>query len=250
MSDSPTFRRVLAIDTATRIQTLALLDGDAVLARRLHQVKFNQASTLLHNIGDMLGQHDLSPRDLDLICVGVGPGSFTSLRVGLANAKGLARAAGCALAGVSSLEAVARPACYMHDGPVVATIDARRGEVYAGVYRGRGEGFEALIADHTATPSALKARLEEEFAGQAIVASGTGVRAYPELSGWDAPNVRVLDAAWDAPSSVSVALLGRARALRDGPDDLARLEPNYIRLSDAELTWKQKNATAVPDEAR
>lgn len=241
-SQPPQYRRVLAIDTATRIQTLALLDGEAVLARRLHQVKFNQASTLLRNVGDMLSQHDIGPRDLDLICVGVGPGSFTSLRVGLANAKGLARAAGCAIVGVSSLEALARPACYLHEGPVVATIDARRGEVYAGVYRGRGEDFCCLVADHTATPAALQALIEERFADDAIVASGTGVRAYPELRAWQAPKVRVLDAAWDAPSSVSIALLGRARALRDGPDDLARLEPNYIRLSDAELTWKKKHA--------
>ena len=76
-----------------------------------------------------------APRDLDAVAIGAGPGSFTGLRIGMATAKGIAFAAECPLWAVSSLAALAHAAGRDPDAIVVAVLDARRGEVYAGAYR-------------------------------------------------------------------------------------------------------------------
>lgn len=227
-------RYILAIDTATRYQSLALVDGKDPVARRLHHIKLDHSDTLLRNISDMIAQHGVEVPDLDLVTVGIGPGSFTGLRVGLANAKALARAAGCPIVGVSSLAAVARPACYMHEGPVFAAIDARRGEVYTASFQGRGDSFARLDEERTARPQELRESILEAAADSDVLVTGDGIRRYPKiLEELEHPNIRVLDAPWDAPSSVSIAFLGRGIFDRDGGHDLNTLEPNYIRPSDA-----------------
>jgi tRNA threonylcarbamoyladenosine biosynthesis protein TsaB len=227
-------RYILSIDTSTKFQSLALVDDAIPLARRLHRIKLDHSDTLLHNVSDLLEQQRVAVADLSLVAVGLGPGSFTGLRVGLANAKALARAAGADIVGVSSLAAVARPSCYMHEGPVVVAIDARRSEVYTATYRGRGSDFEALDTARTARPDDLRAHILELAAGADVLVVGDGVRRYSEqLGAFDHPRIRVLDGPWDPPSSVSIAFLGRSIVDTEGPHDLNTLEPDYIRPSDA-----------------
>ncbi len=225
---------ILSIDTSTKFQSLALTDGATPLARRLHRIKLDHSDTLLQNIGDMLDQQHVRVEDLSLVAVGLGPGSFTGLRVGLANAKALARAAGAAIVGVSSLSAVARPACYMHEGPVVAAIDARRGEVYSATYQGRGAEFKQLAEERTTDAKSLREHVLELAKDDPVLVVGDGVRRYTDqLGAFDHSNVRVLDAPWDAPSSVSIAFLARSILESEGSSDINTLEPNYIRPSDA-----------------
>jgi tRNA threonylcarbamoyladenosine biosynthesis protein TsaB len=111
---------VLAFDTATDVATSALLDDGEVLGERS-----SVARTLLEDIDALLRQASASPRRLDALVVGTGPGSFTSTRIGLAVARGLALALGIEGAGVSTLDALATGA----DGGL-PVIDARRGEVF------------------------------------------------------------------------------------------------------------------------
>jgi tRNA threonylcarbamoyladenosine biosynthesis protein TsaB len=93
----------LAFDTATQVATSALVDDGEVLGER-----FSRAQTLLEDVDAPLRQGGAHPRDLDVLAVGVGPGSFTGVRIGLATAQGLALALGLPGAGVSTLAALAR----------------------------------------------------------------------------------------------------------------------------------------------
>lgn len=111
---------VLAFDTATDIATSALLDDDEVLGERA-----SVAKTLLEDVDALLRQASARPADIDALVVGTGPGSFTSTRIGLAVARGLAVALDVDGAGVSTLDALAAGA----DG-ALPVIDARRGEVF------------------------------------------------------------------------------------------------------------------------
>lgn len=222
--------RILAIDTATRIQALALIEGDEQVARRHHSSPGNHADTLLHNINDMMRQQNWSIDDIDLVACGLGPGSFTGLRVGLANAKAIAVSANAVISGVSTLAAIARPVTALHSGPVVAAIDARRREVYVGVYQVGPNGFEAVQADTALGPDALLSLLDS-LEDPVIV--GGGAQAYFK-AGQLPGHIRSLGSGWDSPSPYSVGTLTRARVLSEGPGDLVTLEPNYIRPSDAE----------------
>jgi tRNA threonylcarbamoyladenosine biosynthesis protein TsaB len=111
---------VLAFDTATDHATSALVDDGEVLGERS-----SRASTLLADVDALLRQAGAHPSDLSALAVGVGPGSFTGIRIGLAAARGLALALDLPAAGVSTLDALAAGA-----PGATPVIDAKRGEVF------------------------------------------------------------------------------------------------------------------------
>ena len=111
---------ILAFDTATDVASSALLDDDEVLGER-----WSAPGTLLEDVDALLRQASARPTDVEALVVGTGPGSFTSTRIGLAAARGLALALGIHGAGVSTLAALAAGA----EG-ALPVIDARRGEVF------------------------------------------------------------------------------------------------------------------------
>ena len=110
----------LAFDTATGVATSALVDDGELLGERA-----SRAQTLLEDVDALLRQGSAHPRDLDALAVGVGPGSFTGVRIGLATARGLALALDLQGAGVSTLDALAAGA-----PGALPVIDARRSEVF------------------------------------------------------------------------------------------------------------------------
>jgi len=111
----------LAFDTATEVATSALVDDGEVLGERL-----SRAQTLLEDVDALLRQGGAHPSDLDALAVGIGPGSFTGVRIGLAAARGLAVALDLPGAGVSTLDALAAGA-----PGAMPVIDARRREIFA-----------------------------------------------------------------------------------------------------------------------
>ena len=129
----------LAFDTATAVATSALVDGDEVLGERV-----SRAQTLLEDVDALLRQGGAHPRDLDALAVGVGPGSFTGVRIGLAAARGLALSLELRGAGVSTLAALAAGA-----PGALPVIDARRREIFTLV-----DGEPAVL-----TPQEVRAAL-------------------------------------------------------------------------------------------
>jgi tRNA threonylcarbamoyladenosine biosynthesis protein TsaB len=111
---------ILAFDTATDVATSALLDDGEVLGERA-----SRPATLLQDVDALLRQASARPTDLEALVVGTGPGSFTSTRIGIAGARGLALALGIDGAGVSTLAALGAA-----EQGALAVIDARRGEVF------------------------------------------------------------------------------------------------------------------------
>lgn len=227
--------RILALDTSTKSQVLALVEGSDVVARRMGRVRVNHSETLLANIDDMLRQARWKRDGIDLVTVGLGPGTFTGLRVGLATAKAIARGGDSPIVGVSSLAATANPVTSLFAGTVVALCDARRGEVYCAAYRRTDEGLGCVETPRALAPDNVRT-LVATFDGP-VTLVGNGLRAFEELQTWETSDVQTLPQPWDGPSSVSIALLGLTTFRTDGPDDLAALEPDYVRLSDAEVNF-------------
>jgi tRNA threonylcarbamoyladenosine biosynthesis protein TsaB len=190
----------LAFDTATEIATSALVDDGEVLAERS-----SRAQTLLEDIDALLRQGGAHPRDLGMLAVGIGPGSFTGVRIGLAVARGLALSLGVGGAGVSTLDALAAGA-----PGAVPVVDARRREVFALV-----GGSYAVLA-----PAEL------DVAGAVCV--GSGAVRYRD----------VLEASGAVvPPDEDERHVPRARfhaALAGEPGRVELIEPLYLRVPDAE----------------
>jgi tRNA threonylcarbamoyladenosine biosynthesis protein TsaB len=227
---------VLGIDSATRVAGIAILGDGRVLAEARHDANARGAD-LLVAIDDVARRAGVAPMQLGAVAIGAGPGSFTGLRIGMATAKGIAFAARRPLWAVSSLAALAYDAAEALRGGaadpadpaetvIAAVLDARRGEVFAGCFRGGAP----LAEERVLPPGQLAAWARELAAGAPVRFAGDALAVHADL----APLADRWLPAVATPSGVAVAALALA-----GPreDVLAAGAPTYIRPSEAEVNY-------------
>src|SRR5436309_4080848 len=147
--------RVLAIETATPAQSVALLDEDRLLAESSYEAERSRGGQLLPTVDYVLRKARVAAKELDAVAVSIGPGAFAGLRVGLATAKGLALGTGAAVVGVSTLEALAAGYEPAEEITICTLLDAYRGEVYLAVFKRRAGRLERLHADAVLAPEAV-----------------------------------------------------------------------------------------------
>ena len=231
--------KVLGIDSATLTIGVAIVDAErGVLAEARHMAT-GRTNSLLVTIDAVCKQAGVGPLELDAIAIGAGPGSFTGLRIGMATAKGIAFAAGKPLLAVSSLAALAHDAVIEHanqqsfpylDGVIVAALDARKGEVFAGCYEAIGGSIKLLGDERVLAPDALVPWVAELSGARLTSFAGDAIVSYPAVY---AP----LADRWLAvrtPSGSAVAHLALAGAHVDVTTTGA---PSYIRPSEAEVKY-------------
>ena len=242
--------RILGIDSATNSASVALIDDETVIdeqrwdKRQLpndagrHSLG-NCAEIVVPLINSLLEERQLTPADLSAIAVSIGPGSFTGLRVGLATAKGIAYSGGLPLIGISTLLAIAATV-KKFQGIVCALLDARKNDVYIGLFRRDGEVLSRLTDDTLVSIDAAieLVRYHRGFTGEALSVAITGDAV--ELHKQKLRRVfqeKLMLSSADAYASVAaeVALLARERLLSESPDDLGSLVPIYLRRPEAEV---------------
>ncbi len=257
---------VAALDTATLTLSCALVEigqGEpSLLAERTDRAPAKAPASgpagghsirLPGALKELLDAAELKVPDVEGYAVGLGPGSFTGLRIGLATWKALAYANRRSIAGASSLEAMALEAASgaPPDALLVPLLDARKGEVYAGFYRATGEGLETVAPEAALSPAALLDRLAplgpavgfgegyEAHRDQLSFTPSVSSRSEPRSSGASGTHLPALEGAPATPSALAVARLA-ARRLRGSAFDarmLFALEPHYVRLSEAEVKF-------------
>jgi len=230
--------RVLGIDTSTPCGSIGLIEGEHVLCEYSVNRKMSHSERVLKTIDRVLEDSGISIGDVDGFAISRGPGSFTGLRIGVSVAKGLALATGKRAAGVSTLAALAHNARYFPH-LICPLLDARKGEVYAALYRNTDKnGLTTCTPEMAVKPIDLLERIE----GEALFL-GDGVYTYGDLI-----RHKLGDRAHIAPSPFNfvhgavVAQLGRQSLEKGEYLDLEGFTPQYLRKSDAELTWKGKTA--------
>jgi tRNA threonylcarbamoyladenosine biosynthesis protein TsaB len=218
--------RVLALDTATEVCTVALLSGQQSIVESLDLGR-GHAQEILGMIDRVLAQGGTTLASLSGIVAGIGPGSFTGVRIGVAVAQGLAFGAGLPVVPVTSLEALALEAFGGGAGQVLACLDARMGEVYWGCFTMRPPPLLiAALGPLAVGPPAgvwLPAGGGGGFGG-----IGRGFAAYPELGRIEGVTLAE-GAARALPDAGVMARLGAARLSCGGGIDAAALEPLYVR---------------------
>jgi tRNA threonylcarbamoyladenosine biosynthesis protein TsaB len=238
---------VLALDSSTLTLSLALVERAGGPAALIEAESFGppqkQSELLPGAIERMLTRHRVRLAQLEGIVVGLGPGSFTGLRIGLATVKALAYAARLRVAGASSLAAVAM------EGPpglLRPVAVARQGELYVGRYRRTAEGVEALGPEEALTPEGFGRELQSE---SDAVALGPAVGPYRDALLGAGAAAAQLSTAGSVPSAAALARLARLPSEYDARA-LFALEPHYVRASEAERNPKFPPLAGPPPEAR
>ena len=230
----------LALETSTAAGSTALVDDDKILAESVETGGLTHSKTMLPSVRRLLDQTGMNVKDLDLIVVTVGPGSFTGLRIGLSAAKGLAWAAGKPLVGVPSLDTLARnlpPAPHQF----CPMIDARKGEVYAALYKHNPDKTVCRLTDFGAfKPDRLASLIREK-----TIFFGDGARTWGGvLSKALGPRYLRADEDLDFPRASTAARLGMSLLTEGAESDPALILPIYIRPSEAELSLAERQKAA------
>ena len=213
---------LLAIDTSTRFAGVALADADKVVACRAWHSRANHSAELMPAVAHILKDCDIAPGALTGIAVALGPGGFSSLRVGLSVAKGLAATGPTPLVGIGTLRLEAMP--YLGSGmPVCAMVEAGRGDVAAAVF-GPGEG--EVSEERICPPQELL----ESFSGPALFC-GEGAAVWASLIREQlGKQALVVAPPVQAVRLWALAALGWERVASGDFDDPAELQPNYLRM--------------------
>ena len=233
---------ILSVDTATPCSTVALTTGTRADGRVLALLSISSNVThsrrLLVAIDHLLTDSGIAREEISGFAVGLGPGSFTGLRIGMATVKGLAAAAQKPMYGVSTLDIIV--ANCSNPRLICSVLDARKKEVYAAFYRCDEAGIPRRITDIAAlSPEKLAAGITEP-----VLMVGDGLLAYRHY--WQSVLGGMLTVApaqhW-SPSAATLGLLAGELATGNRSLDIAAAVPLYVRASDAELNLNTGPAT-------
>ena len=246
---------ILAVETSTSTGSVALAeasfpDGSPPRAKIIGETTLNLSETHSARLGPvidrLLRETSQTIQEVQGIAVGLGPGSFTGLRIAVSTVKGLAFALRVPVAGVPTLEALAAniPFAPLQICPV---LDARKKEVYAALFRGNGEGEARKVTeDWVLSPEELCARIS----GKTVLV-GSGAEVYGEVFRQKL-GLRVFFAPPELsfPRAVNVARLSLPAFQNGRTLDLFSFTPLYVRRSEAEIHWDAKERQEAPAQGR
>ncbi|WP_050613787.1 tRNA (adenosine(37)-N6)-threonylcarbamoyltransferase complex dimerization subunit type 1 TsaB [Bacillus testis] len=231
---------ILAIDTSNHTLGIALLQDDKVVGEYITNMKKNHSVRAMPAIEQLMKECGLKPNQLDKIVVAKGPGSYTGVRIGVTIAKTLAWTLGIPLSGVSSLKALAANGAYF-SGYISPLFDARRGQIYTGLYKQEEEGLVCVKEDQILQSSdwaTILAKLDGP-----VLFIGEDIPLHKEVLE-EALEDRAIfaDPSCMNPRPGALAVLGKDME----NEDIHTFVPNYVRLAEAEANWlkEQKKKSA------
>lgn len=236
--------KILAFDTSNQPLAVAVVENQRILSEQLINVKRNHSIQLMPAIEEALRQANTTLTEIDRIAVACGPGSYTGLRIAVTVAKSLAWAQKIELVGISSLKVLAANSLSQSNHHIVPIIDARRENIYTGLYQRDLDGkLVEVMADVHIHAS--------DYAKQLKKIDGTF-----ELIGIDAPyfyetfkaelnnQVKLVDPTQNPPRASALAFLAQESVVRPAHE----LVPSYLKLAEAEENWLKENPDHKGDE--
>jgi tRNA threonylcarbamoyladenosine biosynthesis protein TsaB len=250
----PSEKLILAIETSSRMGSVAIGDGANLLAECGFSGEMRHSAEILPSIQGLLSKVEAGPDDLGQVCLSVGPGSFTGLRIAVTLAKALHLASGVRIVSVDTLDVIAAnvPAARDEVEVIAPILDAKRDQFFVAVYlrcADPGAGLPAeACADQGTTPTGwVKIQADcivtagqfiERFANPARPVGVLGDGLLYHRDRFQAPGVRVLDQDWWSPKAAEVYRLGLPKVRAGRFEDPLRLTPTY--LLPPEVTLKTK----------
>lgn len=227
----------LAIDTATKVCTVALCRERELLAEYTINMGMTHSEGLLPQLEQLLARTGVEKKDIGLLAVSMGPGSFTGLRIGLATAEAMAYAWQCCLHGVDTLKALAYN--IQLEGIVLSPVlDAQKGNFYQALYQWQNGQLVELAP--VAVVNAQEALERIALQGTSALLMGECERLVKKVPDGLPTWVREAPVALRMPRASSVAWAALDEFDPEADKKIFGLEPYYIRRSEAEELWEKK----------
>jgi len=223
--------KMIAIETATAASSVALADGEDLVASAHRSDRRGHIGFLVPALEFCFSQAGWKPGEVDVVAVDVGPGLFSGIRAGLATAQAVAGAVGAQLVSVTSVDAIALRAATGHR-KIWSLVDARRGEVAVGRYMPVPGGVVREGTTQMCSPEELRAMIAEDAAQPLIVGDWA---ALPEGTLHGLHSVKTGRPRYpDAPAVLEIA---RGRVQRDELPHPDEVRPHYLREPDVTINW-------------
>ena len=219
--------KTLALDTSTPRGSVALLDGTELAGELRITSLETHSARLLRSLDFLLGTVGWKLSDLNLIAAGIGPGSFTGIRIGLATALGLAQSLKLPFAGISGLEALALQVSFL-EATVGVVLDAQRSQLYYAEYRCQGGNIRQVRRPALLYPADLERNLMRRHL---YVVGDAALGFFSDIKNSGAGWPRIISADLYLASAIGRLALVRRRRWRSG--EFLSAEPLYIRPPDA-----------------
>jgi tRNA threonylcarbamoyl adenosine modification protein YeaZ len=230
--------KLLVLESSGLVASVALMEENSMICEFTMNHKKTHSQTLLPMVDEMMKITGFNKKELDAVAISKGPGSFTGLRIGSATAKGLAQALNIPVVSISSLEGLAAN-LYGTSDLICPIMDARRSQVYAGIFQYEGERLETRMEDDAIAVADLIEILNQK--GEPVIFLGDGVPVYGKL----------LEEGLKVPYRFAPAHMNRQRAgavgvlavqyYKEGKVESSRdHKPEYLRKSQAERELLEK----------
>lgn len=235
--------KILGIDGSGLVASVAIVEDDNLIGEYTTGYKKTHSQTLLPMLDELSKMVELDLNSLDAIAVAAGPGSFTGLRIASATAKGLGLSLGCPLISIPTVDALAFN-LWGNTSIICPIMDARRGQVYTGLYSFEESGEFKVVKPQCAVDF-NEIALEINSAGQPVTFLGDGVPVFKEkISEIIKVPYRFAPAHLNRQHAASVAALGAIYYANGDCEPAADHRPEYLRLSQAERERMEKEGKA------
>ena len=236
--------KIIGIESASLTASAAILDENSLIAEYTMNYKLTHSQTLLPMIAEIVERTALDWEEVSAIAVSGGPGSFTGLRIGVATAKGLGLARKIPVVHVPTLDAMAYSFCG-YEGLVCPMLDARRGQVFTGLYRVK-DSFEVVKESQAADLKEWLQMLNEMGEPVMLLGDGTAAGVAVIRECLTIP-YRIAPAHLNTARAASVAALGMKLFQKGKAVDAAEIAPEYLRVTQAERVRAEKLAAAASE---
>ena len=229
--------KILAFDSSNQPLSVALIENDTLITEQTINIKRNHSLQLMPAIDEALKQAKWTLDDIDRIAVASGPGSYTGLRIAVTIAKSLAWARKIELVGISSLQILAANSFQKAGTKIIPLFDARRQNIYTGIYERDEKGELTQVSSDTHLPATKWAEYLAKQEGTFELV-GQDAQLFKEIFEEKlGDRVQLADPAQGVPRASALGFL----ALKAEPTDVHEFVPTYLKLAEAEENWLAEN---------
>ena len=229
--------KILAFDSSNHPLTVGIIENDKVLTEQIINIKRNHSIQLMPAIDEALKQAGLTLKDLDRIAVAAGPGSYTGLRIAVTVAKSLAWAQNIELVGVSSLKVLASNSYVKENTYIVPIFDARRKNIYTGLYMRNAENELIQLEADTHIASDKWAAYLATLEGNFELVGQDAYEFYEVFQETLGDRVSLASPTRSVPRASHLAFLAR----HEETTPVHEFVPTYLKLAEAEENWLEAN---------